>query len=32
VVIPGLPLDTAERMRDEVKRYILDDPLMEDPV
>lgn len=32
VVIPGLPLDRAERMRDEVKRYILDDPLMEDPV
>ncbi len=32
VVIPGLPLDTAERMRDEVKRYILNDPLMEDPV
>jgi hypothetical protein len=32
VVIPGLRLDTAERMRDEVKRYILDDPLMEDPV
>ena len=32
VVIPGLPLDTAERMRDEVKHYILNDPLMEDPV
>ena len=32
VVIPGLPLDEAERIRDEVKRYILDDPLMEDPV
>lgn len=32
VVIPGLPLGRAERMRDEVKRYILDDPLMEDPV
>lgn len=32
VVIPGLRLDTAERMRDEVKRHILNDPLMEDPV
>jgi hypothetical protein len=32
VVIPGLKLEMAERMRDEVKRYILDDPLMEDPV
>lgn len=32
VVIPGLELDEAERIRDEVKRYILDDPLMEDPV
>ena len=32
VVIPGLKLERAERMRDEVKRYILDDPLMEDPV
>lgn len=32
VVIPGLPLDEAERIRDEVKRFILEDPLMEDPV
>lgn len=32
VVIPGLRLDVAERMRDEVKQYILNDPLMEDPV
>lgn len=32
VVIPGLRLATAERMRDEVKRHILNDPLMEDPV
>lgn len=32
VVIPGLQLEMAERMRDEVKRYILEDPLMEDPV
>ncbi len=32
VVIPGLELDEAERIRDEVKRYILEDPLMEDPV
>lgn len=32
VVIPGLRLEVAERMRDEVRRYILNDPLMEDPV
>ena len=32
VVIPGLQLDEAERIRDEVKRFILEDPLMEDPV
>lgn len=32
VVIPGLPLAEAERLRDEVKRFILEDPLMEDPV
>jgi hypothetical protein len=32
VVIPGLRLDEAERVRDEVKRFILEDPLMEDPV
>lgn len=32
VVIPGLRLDIAEHMRDEVKQYILNDPLMEDPV
>ncbi len=30
VVIPGLPLPTAERIRDDVKQYILDDPLTED--
>jgi membrane protein YdbS with pleckstrin-like domain len=32
VVIPGLKLTEAERIRDEVKRFILEDPLMEDPV
>jgi hypothetical protein len=32
VVIPGLPLPEAERMRDAMKRFILEDPLMEDPV
>lgn len=32
VVIPGLPLSEAERVRDEVKRFILEDPLTEDPV
>ncbi len=32
VVVPGLPLDEAERIRDEVKRFILEDPLTEDPV
>ena len=32
VVIPGLPLEKAEQIRDEVKRFILEDPLMEDPV
>ena len=32
VVIPGLPLEEAERIRDEVKQFILEDPLMEDPV
>lgn len=32
VVIPGLPLEKAEDIRDEVKRFILEDPLMEDPV
>lgn len=32
VVIPGLKLNDAERIRDEVKRFILEDPLMEDPV
>ena len=30
VVIPGLPLPTAEQIRDDVKQYILDDPLTED--
>jgi len=32
VVIPGLPLSQAERLRDEIKRFILEDPLTEDPV
>jgi hypothetical protein len=32
VVIPGLRLEEAERIRDEVKQFILEDPLMEDPV
>lgn len=32
VVIPGLPLNEAERIRDQIKRFILEDPLMEDPV
>ncbi len=32
VVVPGLPLAEAERIRDEVKRFILEDPLTEDPV
>ncbi|MEF8795121.1 MAG: PH domain-containing protein [Salinivenus sp.] len=32
VVIPGLPLPEAERIRDEIKRFILEDPLTEDPV
>lgn len=32
VVIPGLNLKKAERIRDQVKQYILEDPLMEDPV
>lgn len=32
VVIPGLPLSEAEHIRDEVKRFILEDPLTEDPV
>lgn len=32
VVIPGLPLEEAERIRDEIKRFILEDPLTEDPV
>jgi hypothetical protein len=32
VVVPGLPLTEAERIRDEVKRFILEDPLTEDPV
>ena len=32
VVIPGLPLAEAERIRDEIKRFILEDPLTEDPV
>lgn len=32
VVVPGLPLKEAERIRDAVKRFILEDPLTEDPV
>lgn len=32
VVIPGLPLSEAEHIRDEIKRFILEDPLIEDPV
>ena len=32
VVIPGLPLAEAERIRDEIKHFILEDPLTEDPV
>jgi membrane protein YdbS with pleckstrin-like domain len=32
VVVPGLPLNEAERLRDEIKRFILEDPLTEDPV
>lgn len=32
VVIPGLPLPEAERIRDAIKRFILEDPLTEDPV
>lgn len=32
VVIPGLPLAEAEKIRDEIKRFILEDPLIEDPV
>jgi len=32
VVVPGLPLAEAERIRDEIKRFILEDPLVEDPV
>lgn len=32
VIVPGLPLSEAERIRDEVKRFILEDPLTEDPV
>lgn len=32
VAVPGLPLEQAERIRDEIKQYILEDPLMEEPV
>jgi membrane protein YdbS with pleckstrin-like domain len=32
VVLPGLPLSKAERIRDEIKQFILEDPLTEDPV
>lgn len=32
VVVPGLPLSEAEKIRDEIKRFILEDPLIEDPV
>jgi len=32
VVIPGLPLPEAEEIRDKIKRFILEDPLVEEPV
>jgi len=32
VVVPGLPLSEAQEIRDEIKRFILEDPLIEDPV
>jgi len=32
VVIPGLPLPEAEEIRDKIKRFILEDPLIEEPV
>ncbi len=32
VVIPGLPLSEAETIRDKIKRFILEDPLTEEPV
>ena len=32
VVIPGLPLPEAEKIRDKIKRFILEDPLIEEPV
>jgi membrane protein YdbS with pleckstrin-like domain len=32
VVIPGLPLSEAESIRDKIKRFILEDPLIEEPV
>jgi membrane protein YdbS with pleckstrin-like domain len=32
VVIPGLPLPEAEDIRDKIKRFILEDPLVEEPV
>ncbi len=32
VVIPGLPLSEAETTRDKIKRFILEDPLTEEPV
>lgn len=32
VVVPGLPLSEAEKIRDAIKRFILEDPLIEDPV
>lgn len=32
VVIPGLPLSEAEAIRDKIKRFILEDPLIEEPV
>lgn len=32
VVIPGLPLSEAEAIRDKIKRFILEDPLTEEPV
>lgn len=32
VVIPGLPLSEAETIRDKIKHFILEDPLIEEPV
>ena len=32
VVVPGLPLSEAKAIRDKIKRFILEDPLTEEPV